>query len=167
MLDFRQQLSHVLDGLTAEDCRSVYTAIRLAQPGGLGEQAHGDVRGEAPASLLIAMQQVAEVDAVARQYTSVFADVFERLLPWFAEELAPQDINTENSTLDAICRLQLRWLAHEPDGLIVRKLGSETANEVRRQAAELLPQVQAHRGMAHVLPAVQELYPDFRREGKH
>ena len=41
-------LHAVLDGLTAEDARQVYEAIRLAQPGGLGESPAMDVRGEPP-----------------------------------------------------------------------------------------------------------------------
>ena len=122
-----------LEGLTPDDSRQVYEAIRLAAPGGLGQRSTEDVAGDAPPNLVAAMRQVAGVDAVARQYATGFADIFERLLPWFNEEL-----NRHADPLAAIVELQLRWLAHEPDGLIVRKLGMVVAGEVQRLAQQIL-----------------------------
>ena len=122
----------VLDNLTHEDSKAVYEAIRVANPGGIGSRDDHDVRDAAPADLVGAMRQVASVDAVARQYTNGFADLFDRLLPWLEESLqAGCDI------LNAICEVQLRLLAEEPDGLIVRKCGEAIADEVKSLARKL------------------------------
>lgn len=126
-------LKRTLSQLNERDCELVYDAIRLAQPGGLGEQPKHDLADAPPRDLLAAMQVVAEFDAVARQYTNNFADIWHRLLPWLDESLAQTQ-----DPLQAIVALQIRWLAHEPDGLIVRKKGLEAALRVRDQAREVL-----------------------------
>lgn len=118
-----------LDNLTSQDCRDVYEAIRIAQPGGLGHQSENDVHGEPPEDLLAAMSQASESDAVARQYSSGFEDIFHRLAPSLFEILAHAP-----SVNDAICRLQLQQLCFEPDSLIARKLGSEAAQQVQDMA---------------------------------
>jgi triphosphoribosyl-dephospho-CoA synthase len=125
----RQNLAEVLNVLTAEDSRCVYQAIRAAQPGGLGQTTKHDVAEEAPEDLLEAMAQVASFDAVARQYTNAFEDVIDRALPWLYHELA-----LASDVPDAVCRLQLRLLANEPDGLIVRKCGVDEALRVQKAA---------------------------------
>src|SRR5690606_15398298 len=118
--DWRTDVRRVLEQLTPQDSAEVYQAICAAQPNGLGTGQEHDVAGAPPDDLRIAMAVVADTDAVARQYVSGFDDVFTRLVPWLYQELQ----RTED-TLEAICRLQLRWLAHEPDGLIVRKAGRQ------------------------------------------
>ncbi len=128
----RKDVALTLQYLYPVDGEEIYAAIRAAQPGGLGSQHQSDVTGPAPADLRAAMAVVADIDAVARQYTNDFADVFDCLVPWLREELL-----ITGQTLEAICRLQLRWLAHEPDGLIVRKAGAEMAAEVQRRAAAI------------------------------
>lgn len=131
--DLRSRLAAVLNELGPRDAHAIYAAIRAAKPGGLGKPAQGDVADDAPADIIPAMQLVADVDAVARQYTQGFADIFERLLPWLQNAL----LRTEDP-LDAICQVQLRWLAYEPDGLIVRKAGRPIAEEVQQRATTAL-----------------------------
>lgn len=127
----------VLNQLDDNDSQLVYEAIRRARPGGLGKQSSRDVQDTAPKSLVQAMQQVAEVDAVARQYCNGFSDIFNRLLPWFESEL-----ERSNTSDEAICRLQVRQLAHEPDGLIVRKVGLELAEEAQELARNTLQELE-------------------------
>lgn len=129
----QDRTGQVLGSLTQLDCHRVYIAIAETAPGGLGRRAVDDVAGAAPESLVEAMRQVADIDAVARQYTNQYADLFQRLLPWFVEELAEA-----SSPLEAICRLQVRALAHEPDGLIIRKLGLAAADEIQQMAAAIV-----------------------------
>ena len=119
----------VLANLTHADSIAVYEAIRIAKPGGIGERTENDVRDAAPVDLVGAMRQVADVDTVARQYTNAFADVFDRLLPWLDDSL-----RAGSGILNAICEVQLKWLAEERDGLIVRKCGIAIADEVRTLA---------------------------------
>jgi len=122
-----------LHSLTATDCQDVYLAIRAAQPGGLGKLEQDDVSGAAPQDLLVAMAGAPRTDAVARQYVNNFEDIFGSLVPWLIEELSRWQ-----QPLEALCRVQLRWLAHEPDGLIVRKVGLPRATEVQQRAAFVL-----------------------------
>ena len=131
--DWRSDVHRVLEQLTPADSTQVYQAIQEAQPNGLGTSDEHDVAGTPPDDLRIAMAVVANVDAVARQYVNDFEDIFLRLVPWLYQELQ----RTEN-TLEAICRLQLRWLAYEPDGLIVRKAGKQIAQQVHLQAEDML-----------------------------
>lgn len=146
------RVARVLQALTVEDGRDVYAAIRAAQPGGLGQRQQHDVAGSPPSDLRAAMAQVAAVDAVARQYVNNFADVFSRLVPWLSEELVQT-----GEPLQAICRVQLRWLAHEPDGLIVRKSGMAVAAEVQRRAASIVARGLAADGNWLDSTAVSEL----------
>lgn len=123
----------VLEGLTPQDSKAVYEAIRQAKPGGLGEATEHDVHDEAPADLLVAMRHAAATDAVAAQYANGFTDVFERLVPWFDEAQADG-----LDVLAATVAVQVRWLAEERDGLIFRKCGPQVADEVQSLACQVL-----------------------------
>jgi triphosphoribosyl-dephospho-CoA synthase len=129
----RQAVKRVLQSLTTEDARAVYAAIRRANPGGLGRVASHDVSQTPPADLLVAMQQAATRDLVARQYANGFEEVFEFGLPqWLS--LKPDELADE----EAIVVLQLHWLARYPDSLIHRKCGLSIATETSRRAARIL-----------------------------
>jgi triphosphoribosyl-dephospho-CoA synthase len=118
----------VLMQLDARDAALVYEAIRMAKPGGLGQTKVHDVHRDAPKDLLEAMSLAAEVDAVARQYVNSFSDVCGPLVNWLRSSLA-----RGCNLLDAVCEVQLRWLANRGDGLIVRKVG----REIEAQAQQL------------------------------
>jgi len=158
--DWQAAIDLTLQRLTPYDSELVYAAIRLAKPGGLGERVADDIAAPAPDNLLDAMRQVADIDAVARQYTTAFADIFERLLPWLNQEL-----EQTTDPLQALCRLQVRWLAHEPDGLIVRKLGMAMAQDVQAQSLALAAQLNEHRGPVHELTAARQLDQFLRADG--
>ena len=162
----RNAVGKVLATLTSEDCELVYEAIRVARPGGLGEREVDDVSGTGPKDLLAAMQHLAGVDAVARQYTNACGDLFGFLLPWFAEELHhTQNAERISAPLEAICRLQLRWLAHEPDGLIVRKNGEGLAQDIQQRAAAAWNQVRGQDGPVMGADCVRELDQFLRGDG--
>ncbi|MFN3193347.1 MAG: triphosphoribosyl-dephospho-CoA synthase [Aureliella sp.] len=134
----QQAVSEALSALTHADSADVYESIRIASAGGLGSSDQHDVEtSPAPESLVEAMGHVASFDAVARQYTNGFADIFGSLLPWLNEELSRSSTRPEVTVNDAICRLQLRWMSHEPDGLIWRKLGKDAACEVQSEAKRI------------------------------
>jgi triphosphoribosyl-dephospho-CoA synthase len=137
-IGLKAAVAEVLQALTPDDSQYVYDAIRTAQPGGLGKQSDNDVTQPAPASLLSAMQQVADVDAVARQYVNNFADLFERFLPWLDNALTQVAC-----PFKAIVLLQLRIMAWQPDGLIARKCGSEVARQVQLQSQHILQVVES------------------------
>lgn len=155
-----REIARTLRQLDDQDAVDVYEAIRLAQPGGLGEQAERDVAAAAPRDLIAAMRQVSAMDAVARQYSSDFADLFERTLPWLAEELSEG-----HGASEAICRLQIRWLAYEPDGLIVRKLGVQAASLVQRMAQQIQSEMQREALPLSELASYQEFDQYLRGDG--
>ena len=132
-------MAAVLDGLTVEDATHVYEAIRLANPGGLGDAPEQDVREEPTVTLLEAMRLAADRDMVARQYANGFADVFDFGVPAFVSAFTKFGC-VEAAIIDS----QFRWLAQYPDSLIARKNGLAVAEDVQRRAAEVL----SHGGIA-------------------
>jgi triphosphoribosyl-dephospho-CoA synthase len=129
----RDSIADVLAALDADDCRDVYAAIRLTQPGGLGDANEADVNADAPPaiSLVEAMQLAADRDLVARQYTTGFAETFA-VADAIAANAATRPLG------DAIVRAFIELLAREPDSLIARKCGLERAREVSGGAKSVL-----------------------------
>jgi triphosphoribosyl-dephospho-CoA synthase len=157
---FQAAVTEVLHSLTAADCADVYSAIRAAQPGGLGKREQDDVAETAPHDLLSAMASAPRTDAVARQYINNFQDIFGSLVPWLIEELSRWQ-----QPLEALCRVQLRWLAHEPDGLIVRKVGLQRATEVQHRAALVLHATTTNTQPLAQQPAAIEFDQFLRSDG--
>ena len=73
----RTGLGRVLDELDVEDSRQVYEAIRLANPGGLGQVAEQDIKEGPTLPLRQVMSLAAGRDLIARQYANGFREVFE------------------------------------------------------------------------------------------
>src|SRR5690606_18410915 len=108
-------------------------AIRLAQPGGLGEVSEEDIAQAPTVPLVEAMRLAAERDRVARQYAHGFEDVFERVVPFLREaEEAGYPL------LEGVVWVQLRLMQQFPDSLIVRKCGPTVGREASDRAAEVL-----------------------------
>jgi triphosphoribosyl-dephospho-CoA synthase len=126
-------ITDVLNQLDAEDARSVYEAIRLARPGGLGTASKADVHGAAPANLVAAMQLAADRDLIARQYTNSFAQVVQ-----FVSPRLQQRQQAGQTLLDAIVYVQLETMREFPDSLIARKCGEAVARESAGRAAAVL-----------------------------
>ena len=74
---------NVLQSLDVEDADLAFRAIVRAAPAGLGRSARHDVFEAATVGLLQAMQRLRTVTAIARQYATCFADVFDVGLPAF------------------------------------------------------------------------------------
>jgi triphosphoribosyl-dephospho-CoA synthase len=129
--DRPQRVSQVLDQLTLTDARNVYRAIALASPGGLGRAKRGDVMQSDVLPLTEAMGLAADRDAVARQYVTGYADVFQlaQVLDDALKQL-PMD--------QAIVYAHLHQMALEPDTLIARKRGLSIAKESQRRAKKVV-----------------------------
>ena len=97
---------------------TVYRAIRLAQPGGLGEVSDQDIACEPTITLRAAMALAADRDLVARQYANGFREVLDEALPVLRESL-----HAGQSLESAIVATYLNLLARHPDSLIARKYG--------------------------------------------
>src|SRR5262249_52030356 len=74
-------IGNVLEGLTLEDAQLTYQAIRLAQPGGMGQVDDQDISRPPTTTLREAMCLAAERDLIARQYADNFSLVLEFGLP--------------------------------------------------------------------------------------
>ena len=129
----RDALRRVLAGLTVEDAREAYTAIRLTAPGGLGEAAEQDVRHEPTVTLREAMALAAERDSVAREYVTDYAVTFERTVP-----ALERGRRAGLDWPDAIVQAYLEVLAAAPDTLVARKRGREVAEQVSGEAHRAL-----------------------------
>jgi triphosphoribosyl-dephospho-CoA synthase len=128
-----QGIPAVLDGLTVEDAREVYAAIRLANPGGLGRASEQDVADEPTETLRAVMQRAAAWDAVAAQYASGFGDVLD-----FGPQRLEVHWRSGTNWETAVVGLHLELMARRPDTLIARKCGPETAAESSRLASQIL-----------------------------
>ena len=128
--ELRGALSSVLDRLDRQDAIDVYAAIAAARPGGLGRAPEQDVHEEPTVSLREAMAAAADRDRIARQYVTVFEDVFVRGLGAL-DAARKQGRERRWSTLE----VYLGFLAEFPDTHVMRKFGLATAEDLRREAA--------------------------------
>jgi triphosphoribosyl-dephospho-CoA synthase len=128
----RSGVRRVLAGLTVEDTRHVYEAIRLAAPGGLGRAAEQDVAAEPTLTLREAMALAADRDLVARQYADDFAEIFDVAAPALVTGL-----DRVGSLEGAILWCQLHLMRDYPDTLIARKAGPAAAESARRAGGVL------------------------------
>jgi triphosphoribosyl-dephospho-CoA synthase len=129
----RDSVRSVLAESTVDDAREVYTAIRVAAPGGLGRAEAEDVATEPTMNLVEVMKLAAHRDWIAREYATGFATTFERSVPTL--EAARRD---GLSWDDAIVETFLTVLAADPDTHIARRGGNELAAEVSRRARTVL-----------------------------
>src|SRR5690349_6957059 len=112
----------VLEAAGTGDTETVFAAIRLASPAGLGEAPEHDVRHPATVAPMIAMARAAGRDSIARQWATGFADIFGPGLDAFATERA-----RSHDRLWATVATYLYFLAALPDSHIVRKHGLDAA----------------------------------------
>ena len=125
----RARLSQVLADLDVADAELAFRAIRLADPAGLGEAEHHDVRAPARVSLREAMAEAAGRDRIAHQYVTDFEDVFDFGLARLRAALTRWDDEAW-----ATSQLFLAYLSNFPDSHVARKFGAERAEELCHRA---------------------------------
>lgn len=130
--DLRKRLAKVLAGLSVEDAREAYAAIRQANPGGLGEVPRHGVDAEPTITLLEAMKAAEGHDRIAWNYSHDFADIFELGVPRL-KEAAKRGWPAQFATTF----VYLGFLSTIPDTLIERKFGRAQALEVQAEAKAL------------------------------
>jgi triphosphoribosyl-dephospho-CoA synthase len=129
----RSRLSRVLATLTVADAVAVYSAIRLADPGGLGKVEAQDVREEPTVTLREAMALAAERDTIAREYVTDYDVTFGLAVPALRRVRAC-GLGWPAAALESY----LSVLAEVPDTLIARKRGHGAARAVSERAREVL-----------------------------
>jgi triphosphoribosyl-dephospho-CoA synthase len=127
--DLHAGIERILTGLTRDDARLAYEAIRLAQPGGLGEVKEQDVRAEPTDTLRGVMTLAADRDLIARQYTNGFHEVLDEGVPALVNAW-----QRTGAVEDAIVSCHVELMARHPDSLIVRKCGAAEAGEAQARA---------------------------------
>ncbi|SDM49640.1 triphosphoribosyl-dephospho-CoA synthase [Methylobacterium phyllostachyos] len=123
----------VLDHLDPADSTAVFAAIRLANPGGLGHADRHDVTADAPASLRDAMAEAADRDRIARAYGTGFTDITAIGLPALMDARAQGLDPTWCTTA-----IHLAYLRSVPDSHVARKMGADIAEDLRREVAAAL-----------------------------
>ncbi len=126
-------LRHILLTLSQEDAVWVYRAIRLASPGGLGKSRRHDVNDEPSVTLRAAMQEAAERDRIAYQYSHCYDDIFGAGLLCLR-----QGREHWGSETSAITTAYLGFLAGFPDSHILRKHGLGAASQVQKMALDCI-----------------------------
>ena len=126
----RAVLPAVLAQADTADAEAVFRAIVRASPGGLGDAPQHDVRRPATVPLHAAMAAAADRDAIARQYVSGFADVFDVGVGAFAGACA-----RGRTAPWAAVAAYLAFLAAFPDSHVQRKHGTAIAVRLQTQAA--------------------------------
>ena len=149
--NLRLSLAEVLAALTVDDARCTYRAIRMAEPGGLGDAPEHDVATDPSTTLLDAMRAAATRDRIAWNYVNGFVDIFDLGLKWRAGGMTRWGDVPSVATY-----IFLGFLAHVPDTLIERKFGAHVAAEVLDEARPIesgLSQCHDPKGMTRPLAA--------------
>ena len=130
--NLEQSLKDILEGLDQDDADAVFTAIRLAKPGGLGHADKYDLHSEVRVGLREAMAEAGTRDLIALQYCNGFQECFHVGLPALQAYLTRWK-NLEWATVG--CYLTL--LSRFPDTHISRKHGAATARDISDKTREL------------------------------
>jgi len=128
-----EDVQSVLAKLDEQDTQSVFEAIRLMKPGGLGDAENHDVNDSAPSCLIAAMTEAKDRDRIAAQFTNGFADVFEKALPWIVEGR-----DKFGDLMQGIVWAHVRMMAEYPDSLITRKCGLPIAEKSQAMACKAI-----------------------------
>ena len=127
--DLRGALTELLENLDVADADLAFRAIALASPAGLGQVEHHDVRAPATVTLAAAMAEAAGRDRIAHQFSTGFADIFDRGMA-HRDAVAARWADPRWATL----AVYLGFLGDFPDSHIVRKYDAAVAEDVRRTA---------------------------------
>ncbi len=133
--NLRTGIKRVLADLNVTDSRAAYQAIRLANPGGLGQASEQDINQEPTLPLHEVMALAADRDIIARQYLTSYEEVFNDGVPALLQAI---DRRPSASFEEAIIHCQLCLMAKYPDSLIARKTCVKEAHQAASMAAETL-----------------------------
>ena len=127
--DLRGALAELLENLDVADADLAFRAIALASPAGLGQVEQHDVRAPATVTLAAAMAAAAGRDRIAHQFSTTFADIFDRGIAR-RDAAAARWADPRWATL----AVYLGFLGDFPDSHILRKYDAAVAEDVRRTA---------------------------------
>jgi triphosphoribosyl-dephospho-CoA synthase len=156
----RDRLARTLKALDRADAVAAYQAIRLANPGGLGQSAEADVAAEPAITLIEAMRIAAGRDRIAYQYAYAYSDIWETGIP--SLRAAQQRLGTGEW---ATTECYLRFLSAIPDSHIERKQGREVARAVQTAAAAVETRFKACENPSTAVPLLLSFDEELKRGG--
>jgi triphosphoribosyl-dephospho-CoA synthase len=158
--NLRAVVADVLENLDIADANLAFQAIALAAPGGLGHAARHDVRVPATVTLSQAMAEAAGRDRIAHQFSTGFADIFDRGL-----NRLDAAVRRWRDPKWATLAVYLGFLAAFPDSHIARKYGAAAAEDVRRRGQEFDSRLQASDDPADLLADLLAWDTDLKARG--
>ena len=129
----KKGLTLTLENTTKSDTVSVCKAINLINPGGLGVSKDHDTRNLPEIGLLEIMEYSSKYDRIAYQYTNMFNDVLNFVVPClnsYQERYKSLSLSISLTFLEV--------LSNMPDSHIERKFGHKIAKKTSNQANDLL-----------------------------
>jgi triphosphoribosyl-dephospho-CoA synthase len=137
----RKALKLIVESTTPEDAVNLYKAIKIANPGGLGEAPDLDINDpESESRILRENVSLFQVFKIAEKYDTICSEwvnnyplTFDMAYPILAQKLRNgTDLN------EAIIHTFLEVLANVPDTFIARKVGLERSRKVSANARKVL-----------------------------
>ena len=130
--DLRHALAAVLERTTVRDAVFAYRAIRMAQPGGMGQVGEGDLADEPTVDLRTAMALASDRDLIAAQYADGYSLLFDEVMPLLLEFKEKWGYPDGSAT-----GAYLALLGRYPDSLVARRHGLAEAQNISAEAASL------------------------------
>jgi triphosphoribosyl-dephospho-CoA synthase len=156
----RDSLRKILINSTILDADWVFRAIRLAQPGGLGEAPEQDVRAAPEVTLIEAMRLAERRDGIARQYTHGYTEVFDCAIPRYDCALSHWDIEEW-----AAVAVFVGLLKRMPDSHIERKFGTRHTRRVADRMAQIERVLFDSATPQQAVPLIREVDREFKSLG--
>lgn len=159
-ISLREALSSLLETTTVQDANWVYRAIRLANPGGLGQAEQHDVINPPSVTLEEAMFAARNRDRIAYQYVNCYADVFDLAVPSYHYALSR--FGSEDW---AVLSVFTNLLKNIPDSHIERKFGSRHHQMVTDRMISIHQAMSTSVDDGQIEPLLCEIDTEFKQLG--
>ena len=167
-IDFELILNKIIEDATINDTLHLYEAIKLSNPGGLGQIDKYDVNNPSAKKEIIRdeinlkeiFKKSQDYDLISREYATGFKIVLKEGLPYFLDSF--KDNRNINKT---IVNTFLKLLSSHLDTLIIRKVGKLEAMEVSEMASKIISQggISTKKGLKSIIKFDKKLQ---KRNGK-
>lgn len=156
----KESLEQVLKNSTIADADWAFKAITLASPGGLGESDEQDVSAVAEVSLVQAMEIASDKDRIAKQYTTIYKDIFEFAVLRYNNAFVKFDDRAW-----AASAVYTGLLSTFSDSHIERKYGDKHSDWVRKQISTVDDALVNAENPEQLIPMLHEVDRAFKSKG--
>lgn len=129
----KKEIQKAIAGISIDETKIIYDAIRLASPGGMSKEPQADINDTPTCTLLEAMQLAQDRDLIAKQYADGYSAIFNDAIPTLGGAL--EQLGCMEA---AIIFTHLYLMGKYPDSLILRKCGPNDAKESSQRAKKVL-----------------------------